>query len=358
MDIYERLREQVDQYAVGFPKTESGVELKILKRLFSPEEAEIYLHMTLSLEPPAEIAKRLNRPVLEMEELLERMYEKGLLFRKEKDGRWEYAVVPFMVGFYEYQLKDMDKELAELFEAYFQEAFLKKAAESYPQFRTVPVKRAVETRHVVMPYEDLKAIVEEKEKIAVAKCICRVQKGLVGKGCDKPLEVCFSFGSHADYYVGRGMARYISKEEALRIFEECEKAGLVPQPYNAQNPGGLCNCCGDCCGILLALKAHPKPGRVVFSNYWAKVDPELCIGCGTCVERCQMEAIDLVEEKATVNKDRCIGCGLCVTTCPTDAMALILRPEEERKVPPATAKETMMKIAQSRGRSLIPITMR
>lgn len=358
MDIYKRLREQVDQYAAGFPETSSGVELRILERLFTPEEAEAYLSMSLTLEPPGAIAERLKRSEHETQELLERMYQKGLLFKKEKDGKWEYAAVPFMVGFYEFQLKDMDSKLAELFEAYFQEAFLKKASESYPQFRTVPVKRAIEAMQVVMPYEDLKTIIEGKEKIAIAKCICRVQKGLIGKGCDKPLEVCFSFGSHADYYVARGMARYIGKDEAFNILASCEEAGLVPQPYNAQNPGGLCNCCGDCCGILLALKAHPKPGRVVFSNYWAEVNQELCIGCETCIQRCQMEAIAIREDKAYVDKDRCIGCGLCVTKCPTEAMGLIPRPEDQRKVPPPTAKETMINIARSRGTSLVPISMR
>lgn len=41
--VYNDLREQLDQYSMGFPATESGVELKILKKLFSEEEAELYL---------------------------------------------------------------------------------------------------------------------------------------------------------------------------------------------------------------------------------------------------------------------------------------------------------------------------
>jgi len=358
MDVYERLAQQLDEYSVGFPRTASGVEMEILKRLFTPQEADLYLNMTLSLESPEEVAERTKIPLAETKSLLEGMYSKGLLFMKEKGEKREYGVVPFMVGFYEFQLKDMDKELATLFERYFEEAFLKKASQVMPPLRTVPVKKVVETKTAVLPYEDLKAIIGQKEKIAVAKCICRVQKDLVGKGCDKPLEVCFSFGSHAEYYVKKGMARYIDQEEALKILSACDEAGLVPQPYNAQNPGGICNCCGDCCGMLLALKAQPKPSEVVYSNYWAKIEEELCIGCETCLDRCQMEAISIAENKATIDLDRCIGCGLCVTTCPTEAASLILKPQQAQKIPPLSAKETMMTMAQLRGKSLIPISFR
>ncbi|MFH1243360.1 MAG: hypothetical protein V1689_13505 [Pseudomonadota bacterium] len=38
--IYRKLQKQLDQYSLGFPATESGVELKILERLFSEEDAK------------------------------------------------------------------------------------------------------------------------------------------------------------------------------------------------------------------------------------------------------------------------------------------------------------------------------
>ena len=48
-DHYEKLALELDRIPNGFPKTESGVELKLLARLFSPEDAA--LASTLSLEP-------------------------------------------------------------------------------------------------------------------------------------------------------------------------------------------------------------------------------------------------------------------------------------------------------------------
>ncbi|RLB15013.1 MAG: 4Fe-4S ferredoxin, partial [Deltaproteobacteria bacterium] len=67
--------------------------------------------------------------------------------------------------------------------------------------RTIPVNRAIQVSWPLAPYEDVREIVTSKKKIAVANCICRTQKHLIGQGCDKPLETCFMFGSHADYYV-------------------------------------------------------------------------------------------------------------------------------------------------------------
>ena len=49
-DVYSLLREQLDQYSIGFPATESGVELRILRKLFTAEEAAMYLRLSLLLE--------------------------------------------------------------------------------------------------------------------------------------------------------------------------------------------------------------------------------------------------------------------------------------------------------------------
>ncbi len=355
-DIYEMLREQLDQYSVGFPKTRSGVEIKILKKLFTEEEAKMYLNLTMLLEPPETVAERIGKNVEETTSLLERMFEKGLIFRLKRGESVKYAVVPFVIGFYEFQVNRMDQELARLVDQYFEEAFIRQTSSQTVPMRTIPVNKAIDVSWPVAPYEDVREIIKQKDRIAVANCICRTQKGLLNEGCDKPSEVCFSFGSHAEYYVDRGMGRWITQEEALHILDKCEEAGLVPQPYNAQNPGGMCNCCGDCCGILRALKKHPRPSQMVVANYYAEVDPELCVACETCLERCQMEAIIIGEDEiAHINRDRCIGCGLCVTTCSTGALNLKPKPPEQRREPPPSAKDTIMQMAKERGKTLIPL---
>ena len=357
-NIFRQLQEQLDQYSVGFPATESGVEMKILKRLFTEEEAEMYLHMSMMLETPESVAGRLKQDSAQVALLLDGMAEKGLLFRTRKGDEAKYGAAPFVVGIYEYQLNTMDDELARLFDDFFEESFMEQGSRQVVPMRTIPVNKSIGVSWQVAPYEDAREIVKSKDRLAVADCICRVQKGLLGQACDKPVEVCFMAGSHAEYYVEREMGRWVDHGEALEILDKCEEAGLVRQPCNAINPGGLCNCCGDCCGMLRTLKKHPRPVEIVVTNHYARVDEDLCVGCEVCLDRCQMDAITMGDEDtAQVNLDRCIGCGLCVTTCDAEAMTLEPKSPEDRREPPAKAQLTLMELAQKRGKSLVPLAV-
>jgi Na+-translocating ferredoxin:NAD+ oxidoreductase subunit B len=358
--IYEKLREQLDQYSVGFPATSSGIEIKILKKLFTEEEAGMYLDMTMMLETPEAIAARSGRNAEAVSAMLANMAQKGLLFRQHKGEEVKYAAVAFVIGSYEFQLKNIDRDFAEMVEAYFQEGFFDFApGKNIVPLRTIPVQQSIQVEWPVAPYLQAREIIKTKEKIALADCICRVQQKLIGNECDKPIEVCLMFGSHADYYVENKLGRYISQEEALEVLDVSEKAGLVNQPANMINPGGMCNCCGDCCGLLRALNKMSKPAEIVFSDYYATVDPDLCTACETCLTRCQMAAISINDDQlAVVNKDRCIGCGLCVTACPTEAIALTPKPEDEQTIPPASGRELMEQTSKTRGTQLIPLTMR
>jgi ferredoxin len=354
-NVYEKLRKRLDDMATGYPATQSGIEIKILKRLFTEAEAKLFLGLSPLLETPADAAKRLNRNPDETADQMEHMAKKGLLFRKRKGDLVRYAAVPYVVGIFEHQLKRMDKDFAREHEEYFEMAF-GRTIQSFetPILRTIPINRQLVADYPVAPYEDVLGIIENQDKIAIAPCICRTTTHLAGKECDKPLENCFSFGSHAEYYVENGMGRYITKEEAKEVVINNEKAGLVMQPFNSKKIGGMCSCCGDCCGVLRSLKMHPHPAEMVQSNYFAQVDQEECIGCETCLERCQMDAIEVVDEIATVDLDRCIGCGLCVTTCPSEAMQLVKKPEDQQYLPPETGFETYIRIAQERQRNSMP----
>ena len=350
-DIYEELRAKLDDLATGFPATESKIEIKLLKRLFTVEEAELYMQMSPFLEKPADTAKRLERDVAELEPVLERMAQKGHLFRKRQGERVRYSAVPYVVGIFEHQLGRMDEGFARDHEEYF-EAVFGKTIQSFktPVLRTIPINRQMVADYPVAPFEDVLQIIENQKKIAVAPCVCRTTKKLAGDECDKAVENCFSFGSHAEYYVENGMGRYITVDEARQIVKKNEEEGLVMQPFNSQKIGGMCSCCGDCCGVLRSLKMHPSPAEMVQSNYFARVDEEECTGCETCLERCQIDAIEVEDGIAEIILNRCIGCGLCVTTCPVDAIELTKKPEEELYEPPKSGAETYMRIMQERGK--------
>ncbi len=349
-DIYQRLSNKLNDLATGFPTTESGVEIRLLKKLFSEKDAELYLKLAPLLQTPSDVAESNGLDPDETAIHMEDMAKRGLLFRIKRDDDVKYAAAPYVVGIYEFQLNTVDSELAADMEEYYETAF-GKTIQSFatPVMRTIPINREVAVKWPVAPYEDVVQILENQKKIAIAPCICRKTAKLAGKGCDKPLEACMLFGSHADYYVENGMGRYIDLAEAKEIAVKNDEAGLVMQPFNSQKVGGMCSCCGDCCGILRSLKQQPSPAEAVQSNYLARVDEELCIGCETCMDRCQMEAIDMVDETAVVNPDRCIGCGLCVTTCPTEAALLVKKPEDQQYLPPKSGAETYIRIAMERG---------
>ncbi len=350
-DVDERLRARLDDMAVGLPVTENQIEIKLLKRLFSEAEAEFFIQLHPLLESPDDVAARLKRDPAEVAAMMEQMAQKGLLFRKRDNDRVRYAAVPYVVGIFEFQVKNMDAEFARDNEEYFEQAFLA-SAQSFktPVLRTVPINREIVAEWPIAPYEDVLQIVESQEKIAITPCVCRTQTQLAGHDCDKPNENCFSFGSHAAYYVENKMGRYISKTEAVEIIKNNEEAGLVMQPFNSQKVGGMCSCCGDCCGMLRSLKKQPNPAEAVQSNYYARVDDELCTGCETCVDRCQMEAVEVVDGISTVDLKRCIGCGLCVTTCPTEAIQLVKKDDDRLYEPPKSGVETYMRIMQERGK--------
>jgi formate hydrogenlyase subunit 6/NADH:ubiquinone oxidoreductase subunit I len=286
------------------------------------------------------------------------MAQKGLIFRHRRKNVVRYAAAPFVLGIYEYQLKLMDRKLAERVDKYFNESYFSALSDSIPLLRTIPVNKAIKNTATVAPYFDAKKIIEEKKKIAVSDCICRIQKKHIDQNCDRPMEACFQFGSSADYYVDNGLGRHINKEEALEIIDKCEEAGLITQVASSINPGGLCNCCGDCCAAIIAIKQLPKPAKFVMNNYYAFVDEGQCESCSACLERCQMDAIFMSQDDtADIDLERCIGCGLCISSCPTGAIELKHKTEKDCVIPPATPMDLMMETAKRRETSLIPFSM-
>ncbi|MBW1815057.1 MAG: hypothetical protein JRJ39_15745, partial [Deltaproteobacteria bacterium] len=71
-------------------------EIKILRKLFTEEEASMYLDLTMQLATPESVAERTNRGPQETAELLEKMAKKGLIFRLRREGVVRYGASPDM----------------------------------------------------------------------------------------------------------------------------------------------------------------------------------------------------------------------------------------------------------------------
>lgn len=341
-DIYLKLQERIDGYALGYPATESGIEIKLLQHLFSEEEADLYLHMSRGLEPVEVIAGRAGISSGEAAAMLESMTSKGLTFPKKLKGKNFYAAAPFMHGFFENNAwaRD-DREAAELMEKYMFNGYAAKGK----SLRTVPVNASIQSDKSVSTFDDVIKIVGSKERIGLMPCPCANHMKSLGHTCERPNEVCIGFDFYGEYVVeGLGVGRWISRKEALDVLEMADEAGLVHQTGgDSVSTECICNCCPDCCSTLRIVQRMPVPSRLVGSNYRASISADACTLCGACIDRCPMNALTMTDDELSLNTDRCIGCGLCSTGCPTGAILLVQKNPGHPKTPPPPDKYIFMR---------------
>jgi len=333
-DVYQRLAEFLDTLPQRYPvNTESGIEIKILKHIFTPDEAEFFMKLKARPETAADVAARLGGNPEEMEQKLYEMSKKGLILRTGKQGMYKYMVIAFLAGFAEFQVNRMTPELARDMEAFepilFNSTWMKGNTRD---LRVIPIAEAVDSETQVMPYESVEKSIKSAKHIAVSDCFCRKMKEFQGKPCSHPVEVCFHFGSDTHYFVENGLGRYISQEQAMAILKKGKEAGLVCQVSASQAPMALCMCCDCCCGSLRVTKQNAKPSEMLNSNFFARVTADDCTGCEVCLERCPMDAIT-VNEVAVVNLDRCIGCGACAYACPAEAVRVYRKAKDKEFIP-------------------------
>lgn len=350
MDVYQKLQERLDTNAAGAPPTPSFD--KILRILFSPEEAELANYLTWRLQPVSKLSDKTGMAPDKLTEMLETMADRGVIFAKLQAGSENrYSLLPTIPGLYEFPFMRPERnphidELRVLWEQYFADGLAASHAGSpTSQMRVIAVQETIPMVSEVTTYDAVSTMIDRAGAISLANCACRVcfQK------CDKPLETCLSFDDTARFLVDRGMARFVDKEEALRVLKMCEEEGLVHMINNSDDKlSVICNCCGCCCNLLRGLIELNNPDAIAVSPFVVQYVPDDCIGCGLCVERCPVTAIKESDDLVAVDTEKCIGCGLCVSACPTESLTL-----HNRTLPPkvfATGKELVMTVLQEKGR--------
>jgi len=343
-EIYQRLRRELDRLPIPFPATKSGVELRLLRKLFTREEAEIALHLSAIPERASKIHKRLGNTTISpehLEQCLNRMVKKGAIRgvrSRRSPGQLRYGKMPLAVGMFEAQVDKITKDLAEDFFEYGDEAFgAAVVGKKTNQLRTIPLNLKIEPDHQVSNYDDIARIIGDSPgPFAVMNCICRQSKDKTGHSCSRTQdrESCILIEGGVEFARNLEVGREISKADVLQLISKAKKAGLVLQPENIQHPHFVCCCCGCCCGVLSAAKLFAKPAEYLHSNYFARVEVEKCGLCEVCLKRCPMDAFRRTNNRMEVSLDRCIGCGACIPTCKAKAIQLIRK--EKVTVPPKT----------------------
>ena len=342
MDVpYRNLSKKLDEIPNGFPPTESGVELRLLAKLFTPEEADLASSMSLIHQTIKMITENSNLEESNVKSLLISMVKKGLIDLKKQEGvGLTFALIPFVVGFYERQNARIDKEFAELFELYYKEAFHKPMTIEPSVHRIIPIEKTIPVNIDVMPYEKASTYLDTAKSWGVLNCICRIQKRLIGQGCDHKVENCLVFSNRPGAFDRIDDIRSVTREEALEILAEADREGLVHSTSNTRDEVTyVCNCCICSCGVLRGIVEYGSETSIARSDFFASVDELLCSGCEVCIDRCQFSALSMNDGVTVVDTSNCYGCGLCVTTCPEEAITLKLKSGDEIVPPPLTEEE-------------------
>ncbi|MFX0071050.1 MAG: DUF362 domain-containing protein [Candidatus Hermodarchaeota archaeon] len=320
----------------------------LLKLIITEEQAEFIIKVfkskpSLNME---EIKAISDLDDVSIKNTLDDLMNNGIISgtKSKSTGILVYRLMPPFPGIFERQfmrgeIGEKQKKLALIFDTLFSDwssgiqknydSMLKEFKNSPPINKVVPVQEEIGVgNEVVLPSMDVRKIINKHEDIALTHCYCRHEKKLLGDPCklNAPIQTCLLFGKNAQFSIEYGFAKPIKKEEALEVLSKAEEYGLVHKAFHIlQDPErdeeAICNCCKCCCGVFQLHYRGVAPIHTI-TSYKAIVNKEECIGCETCVEKCPMEAIELIDNIAEINEDKCIGCGVCSHFCPQNALKL------------------------------------
>ena len=348
-ESYRLLAKKLDEHPNGFPAVDDESDIRLLAKLFSPDEALLASHLQVEVETAPEIAERAGSDPKEVSRTLKGLARRGLVTCRKTENGLGFALMPFVVGFYENQNENMDVELAHLFENYYRKAADRLLALHPQVHRIMPVNETIRNDMEIRPYESAASILDRAQAWGVVDCICRKQKAMIGEACQHPIDVCMVLSPVPAVFDHESTVRALSKEEAQKTLKRAAEAGLVHSVNNSRETVWyICNCCTCSCGILRGMKEMGLSNVVARSAFVNFVDEELCIGCENCATACQFDAITY-DTTAKIDPNHCVGCGVCVVVCTEGALSLIRRPENEVETPPANEQSWRVERMKERG---------
>ena len=362
---YRLLQRRLDRNVTGAPA--SPTLIKILKLLYSSDEAELARRLPSRPVALDTLSRRLGIPADELDGRLTEMARRGLVVDLAHDGRRYFTLAPVVIGFFEMTFMRVRDdlpmaELARLFAQYAteDERFVHSVFRGQTQVgRSLVREEALpEGDHTeILDWERASRIVQSASAAAVSLCACRHHASHLGTACDAPQRVCLTLNYAAETMVRNGNAEPLTTAEAMDVLQQSKEAGLAQTGDNVQRKVTfICNCCGCCCGMFQAVKRCDIRNAIVTSNWTVAVDPALCKGCGKCVEACPVDAIELVSSEegdgrhkvAVRDETLCLGCGVCYSACKFGAISMT--PRDRRVLTPETLFDRFVAMAIERGK--------
>ena len=342
--------------------------------LFQANETMVEMLQTLINEEHAAFLLNFRKPRLTFQELkdktgmtdeglmknLNALMDNGLIMDWPVKGTdmMEYRLLAPVADTFEYSLVKFDrppeekKKLAGIYERMFQEA-IEMTQKNYeglvpifkermPVFaRIIPIEKEMTVpEERVVPLLEASKIIDEQEIISLSECPCKLERALLNDPCKVSSDYfrCIHFGNVGRYFIEHGLGKSISREEAKRVLEEADEEGLVHKTFHDdfsldENENAICSCCKCCCILFQSYYRGTFPFHTL-TSYISKLDESKCEGCGTCVEKCPIEAVSLIDGISHTDENKCIGCGVCVHHCPNKARSLVQTEQREIYLPP------------------------
>jgi Na+-translocating ferredoxin:NAD+ oxidoreductase subunit B len=370
--IYTKFLEWLRQSWYGVP--DADVLLSYVAARYTPEEASLLTGLPFAPRTVAELEylTKISADVLGRE--LDSLASKGLVYKQVKEGVIRYHLHDIFTiyrGFgWPGRSDEYSRTVGPLQHRYLMGGLLspwKNVKEK--GLRVLPIEVTIEDTRGVLPYEEVRRILDKVEYFTVSHCPCRHANNLDpdSPACRYPTEVCLHFDKLGHYIVENGMGREITRQETEEILKRSAELGLVHGISNQQEkPDTICNCCHDCCIWFLAMKKYGHDGSLTPSNFRIMLNQSTCVGCGLCVQRCPMEALHLIDtplikghkikvtgkdgrqrdltnktgKTAELNPERCIGCGVCAYKCQSQSLTLLRNQVEHH--PPQTGRDWIM----------------
>jgi ferredoxin len=355
-DLYRGLARTLDSIAPGFPASQSGVELRLLARLYTPEEAAIVAVMRLNCEPAGAIAKRAAVDPDAAHDILCAATNKGLVRARTEDGERTFALIPEtsgLTGFSTPAAVRDDAKAAQLYVRWIQETRGGSLSDAPAARRVIPTEESISFSLAIHPYEQASGMLVKARSWGVLDCMCRRRTGLTGQGCSHPLENCLVFAPDEGAFNDDELIRAMSQEESLRILRQAAAEGFVHTTGNYRDHRfNICNCCPCSCSLLRGAVEFQRPTVIAQSDFRATVDQAACEGCGDCTERYHFAAVSVPDGFCVVDHARCVGCGQCTLACSIGALSLGRRPAGDTPSRPADAGEWVAEYAKRLGLSL------